>query len=610
MTQSALLLILCLLVVCASAQAQPPPGFKLHGSFTGIGGGLNTVVGPGPDGKTEWVYSSHVYSDRFDIVAVEPATGRTEVFTCPLAGECGAWALVLGPDRQIYAGSLPRARVWRLDWPSHSLMDMGQPSPAEQYIWQLAVGADKKLYGCTYPQAKLVRVDPATGKGEDLGRMNETEMYAREIAADDKGFVYIGIGSSQRDVVAYEIATGTHRSILPPDLAKPGWAGVYRGANGGIYAAVGKWLRLDGFNPPVEVPEAEVSRPAPPTLADGTIVYYHGATIGLRDPATGQIAERATSYKGKPQAIFRLGLGPDGRLYGSTAMPIHFFWADPDSDKWEEIAEAGGGEFYSFLAWKDRLIGCAYSAPSPIMIYDPKQPWKPAAKREGNPWQIHYEGENAGWRPMALVNGPNDRVYIGAVSGYGALGGPLCVLDPATGKVGQTMHLVQDQSVICLAVLPDGLIVGGTTVGGGGGSHATQTEAKVFLYDPQKREKLFETVAVPGKSAIEALGVGKNGLVYGFAGGDTMFIFDPKQRKVTATAPNQLGGVTYNSVFPGPDGVLYGLYHAGIFRVDEATNQIKQVAEYPAGISAGVALRGRDIFFASGPRIVSYTLPQ
>jgi len=602
------LLIVCLLLTCTCAVAQPP-GFKLHGRFTGIGACLNTVVAPGPDGKSDYVYASHIYSDTFEIVAINPATGKTDIFPCPLAGEVGAWALVVGPDKQVYAGSLPRAKVWRLDWKEHKLVDMGQPSPTEQYIWQLVVGTDKKLYGCTYPQAKLVRFDPATGQGEDLGRMNETELYAREIAADDKGFVYIGIGPSQRDLVAYEIATAKHQSILPAELAKPGWASVRRGANGVVYASVGKWLRLDGFNAPVEVPAAEVSQPAPLQLADGRLVTYTGAALSLRDPATNQIEAHPTGYKGKAQAIFRLGLGPDGKLYGSTAMPIHFFQADPDSDQWAEIAEAGGGEFYSFLTWKDKLIGAAYSAPSPIIVYRPGEAWAPAAKPEANPWQIHYEGENSGWRPMAMINGPNDLVYIGAVSGYGALGGPLVILDPATGKVDQYMHLVQDQSVIALAALPNGLIVGGTTVGGGGGSHATQTEAKLFLFDPQKREKLFETVPVPGKSSFEALGVGANGLVYGFTGGDTMFIFDPKERQVTATVANGLGGVTYNSVFPGPDGVLYGLYHAGIFRVDEQAGQMKQVAEYPPGISAGVGARGREIFFASGPQIVSYTLP-
>jgi hypothetical protein len=169
------------------------------------------------------------------------------------------------------------------------------------------------------------------------------------------------------------------------------------------------------------------------------------------------------------------------------------------------------------------------------------------------------------------------------------------------------MHTIKDQSVIALAALPDGLIVGGTSVGGGGGSHATQTEAKIFLYDPVKREVIFETVPVPGAGNIEGLGVGKNGMVYGFAGGNTLFVFDPKERQVVQTVPGS-GGVIFNTLIPGPDGQLIGLRSTGLITIDEATHTVKSVAEYP-GISAGIGLRGREVFFAAGPQVVSYTLP-
>ena len=71
-------------------------------------------------------------------------------------------------------------------------------------------------------------------------------------------------------------------------------------------------------------------------------------------------ADGVTDYKGKEKAIFRLGLGPDDKLYASTAMPIHFLRADPDSAAWEELGIIGGGEMYSFLAWGDQLMGAAY----------------------------------------------------------------------------------------------------------------------------------------------------------------------------------------------------------------------------------------------------------
>lgn len=585
------------------------PEFRPHGRYVGIGACLKTLIGAGPVAGAERLYASHIYGgDVLDIVAVEPLTGKADVFPSPVAGEIGAWAMALGADGQLYVGTLPTAHVLRLDWAQRKLVDLGRPSETEQYIWQLALGADQKLYGCTYPNAKLVRFDPATGKGEDLGRMDEVEQYARCVAADDQGFVYVGIGMAKRHLVAYEIASGQHRDILSPEMAGGGDCTVSRGADGVVYGgAGGQNLRLNGWTA-TPIPADQVCRPAPLHLADGRTVSYDGKSISATSLQAAMADSKATDYRGKSQSLFRIGFGPDGQLYGSTAMPIHFIRADPDSERWEELGQPGGGEFYSFLAWKEVLIGAAYSGTAPLLVYRPGQPWAPETTPGSNPWLIHYDGENAGWRPMAMVAGPGDKVFIGAVSGYGQLGGPLCVLDPVTGKVEQHPHLVRDQSVVALAVLPDGRLVGGTTVGGGGGSHPTQTEAKLFFWDPVTREKQLEIVPVPGEGSVVALALGPDGLVYGVAGA-TLFVFDPTAQRVIETAPHGLGTVIYNAVFPGPEGRLYGLSHGGVFGIDPATRRPRILAAYPGGIEGGVACRGREVFFTSGPQIISYVLP-
>lgn len=603
-----LLLIGAVAIMNAVASSQPE-GFRLHARFKGIGGCLNTLIGPGPEPGTQRLYASHIYGgDTLDIVAVDPLTGKTEAFASPIPSECGAWAMALGPDGQIYIGTLPAAHVLRLDWKERKLVDMGRPSETEQYIWQLALGSDKKLYGCTYPSAKLVRYDTANGKGEDLGRMDDRELYARSVAANDNGFVYVGIGMNKRHLVAYEIATGKHRDILPGEFQGTGSCSVHRGDDGHVYGSGGSqnFLLEDWQAKPI--PPEQVHGGPPLVLADGHSVSYDGRTVTVRDPKTGQAVTNKTGYEGKSQSLFRIALGPDDRLYGSTAMPIHFFWADPESDKWEEIGQPGGGEFYSFIPYKDTLVGAAYGGQAPLIVYHPNQPYAPDTKPTGNPWMIHYEGENGGWRPTAMVHGPGDKLYIGAVSGYGLLGGPLCVFDPGTGKVDQYMHVVQDQSVVALAALPDGLIVGGTTIGGGGGSFPTQKEAKLFVWDPEKREKVFETVPVPGEGGIGALAVGKDKLVYGFAGA-TLFVFDPATKKVLETTPHNLGGVIYNAVGPADDGELYGLASEGIFTIDTIKRRPRVLANYPAGIEGGFGIRGKRIYFTNGPQIVSYALP-
>jgi len=207
-----------------------------------------------------------------------------------------------------------------------------------------------------------------------------------------------------------------------------------------------------------------------------------------------------------------------------------------------------------------------------------------------------------------MIAGPLGKVYIGAVSGYGELGGPLCILDPATGKVDEYRHLVQHRGLRWLAVTRDGVCVGGTTIVGGGGSHATTTEAKLFLFDPAKREKVYEMVPAPGKTQIDSLAVGRDGIVYGFAG-ETMFVFDPTARKVLGSGAHDLGGLPFNSIGEGPRGELYGVSTKGIFTIDQDRRQAKLIAEYP-GSCGGFAIRGRDLYFAAGAQIVSYRLPE
>ncbi len=573
-------------------------------TFRGLGGVLNAVVGPGPTPGSERLYRSYIYlGNTLDIVAIDPATGAHQAFTSPVTSEPGAWALTVGPDGKLYAGTLPNAHILCLDPATGRFTDMGRPSETEQYIWQLAVGSDRRLYGCTFPSCKLVRFDPATGKGEDLGRMDAREQYARGVAAGDDGFIYVGSGTSQAHLVAYEIATRHHRDLLPEATPVSGTASVVRGEDGTVYGAVGdQHFRLHGGR--AEPIPADAYRPATTLRArEGHILAMEGTELRVTDSATHESKRHAVNYPGKEINIFRLGIGPDGMLYGSSMMPILFFRVDPHTGALTTIGELGGGEYYSFLRHGDRFLGAAYSGQAPLMSYNPGAPFHPGPGVGDNPRLIHFEGEDSGWRPRAMISGPDGKVYLGAVAGYGKLGGPLVRFDPATYAVKSWPHLVKDQSVVSLAVV-DGRIVGGTTVGGGGGSFPTATEVVLFLWDPVKEQKLFEVVPVAGATEITALVAGPRGRVFGIAGGKDLFVFDARTRQVIHRAPLPVSGVVYNAVAPGPDGRLYGLAADGVFSIDPETYTVRLEAAYKERITAGMALEGSSLYFAAGPRVV------
>lgn len=584
--------------------------FEHLATFRGIGSVTRFVVGPGKRPGTERLYQSYLYyGGTLEVASINLESAEYKIFKSPVRSESGAWAMVVGPDENIYLGTLPNAHILRLDPRAEKLTDMGRPSATEKYILQLTVASDKKLYGCTYPSAKLIRFDPLTGKGEDLGRMDAREQYGRSIAASNDGFVYIGVGDSKVYLIAYEISSGKHHNILPEEYQVVGAPKVYRHSDGKVYGQVADhYFRLEGWKATLVSP-GEARNEASNRLKDGRlIVKAEEGLVRIRDPHMNRETDLSFSYAGKEINVFRLGLGPDSLIYGSTILPMYLFRVDPRNGDLKQLGKLGRGEFYSFSVFGNRLLGAAYGGIAPLMIYHPDKPFAPGKRRADNPMLVEFAKQAAGWRPMAMIVGPDNKIYIGAVADYGELGGPLTVWDPETNEVESFPHVVKDQSVVSLS-MAQGLIIGGTTIRGGGGSHPTQTEAKLFLWNPSANQKLFEMVPVPGAEDITDLIKAPGDLVYGIAGGKTLFAFDPKARKViyTTALPFQ-GGVIYNSVVVGVDGQIWGLAREGIFAIDPRTHAVKLIAKAPEPITAGFAMLGDSLYYASGPKIYRYSL--
>ncbi len=577
--------------------AQGAGKFELLGKYRGLGGLVASAVGPGPTAGSERLYLSYLYIDNtIEVVSVDPATGAFQVFPNPAPTETGARCMAVGPDGNVYLGTLTGAHFYKLDVKAGKLIDLGKPAASEQYIWDVNFGPDGKLYGATYPQSKLVRYDPTSGKLEDLGRMDDKEQYAHYVAGVGD-FVYVGIGTSRQNIVAYKISTGEHKSILPAEYQTVGQANIYPGRDGNVYgAAAGKHFRLKDWTATV-VPAGEAVAAPRTKLRDGRTVSVSENTLRVGTET------RPFGYEGNFLQLFRIAFGPDGELYGSSVLPIHLVKLDRAKGTLPGLGGLGGGEIYSFLARGKQLLMAAYAGLAPLMVLDTTKPFNKAAK---NPAMVNFGGSDSSWRPQSMINGPGGNVYIGAMSGYGKLGGPLTVWNPDSGSVEQFYHLIKDQSVITLTAWKD-LIVGGTSVGGGGGSHPTQREAKLFVWNPKTKRTEFEMAPLPGVGTLDSFITAPNGLVYGFGGG-SMLIFNPDTRTVKSK-PLPFRSPVYSSVAMGPDGRIWGLTSRGIFAVDTKTDETVMVAEAPQRITAGFELRDGAIYFCSGPAVYRYQIP-
>jgi len=593
---SAFLLILTFGLSCFAQD------FQRLASYRGLGAVVACTVGPGPVGESQRFYVSYLYyGNSIEVVAVDPETGAHKVCPNPAPTESGARCMAVGPDGCIYLGTLPEAHFLKLDPRAETLVDLGRPSLTEKYIWDVAFGADKKLYGVTFPQARLVCYDPASGKLADLGRMDPMEMYAHFVAGSDDGFMYVGIGTSRANIAAYEIVTGMHREILPAVFQTAGQALVYRGRDGQIYGTLGNdYFRLKGWTATRIKPEEAASRQPNDVLSDGRTISISGHKLTITSPGAHKLTQPNFDYAGNLLDVFRVGFGPDGLLYGSSLLPMNLLRLDEKNGKLSDVGELGGGEVYSFLSFHNRLLAATYSGFAPLMCFDPAKPFEQGTA-EKNPELVSFQKSDSSWRPEAMVAGPDGKVYLGAVSGYGKLGGPLVAWDVAAKSVQQYPDVVTNQSVVTLTVWKQ-LLVGGTTIEGGGGSHPEEMEARLFLWDPATRKKIFETAPVAGAGTINDLITAANGLVYGIAD-HTMFVFDPALRQIKRRVEVPFAEGVCNAIAVGPDGRIWGLAASGIFVIDTKTDEVTIIAKPPKPITGGFAMSDNTIYFVCGPEV-------
>lgn len=631
------LIVVAVCVLTCWAQNGAHAAVEKLGTYSGPGAIDGHVVGPGPTAGSQRLYLAYMYVNRtVDLVSVNPENGEWRSFQNPDKSEFGA-IMGLGPDGKIYLGTRPHAHLYQLDPATGSYRDLGQPVPGEAYVYGLATGTDGKLYGCTYPSASLFRYDTASGKFEDLGRMDPGEQYAKSIAASSDGFIYVGIGSAQAHVVAYQISSGKHRDVLPASVRKAidpdgegSTATVHRGDDGKIYATVGNRYFLVKDWTAREIPKSEVRPHASETrLKDGRIVTVVDRELNLKAPGSSSVQREPYSYPGRQGAIFRVGMGPDGRVYGSSILPFHLFAVNVNTKRTTkqttDLGRLGIGEAYSFASYRGKLYIAVYDGDNriPLMVFDPARPFAPGASPDSNPVSVTYRGVDPGWRPEAMVFGPGGKFYIGSVAGYGSVDGPLTVLDPSTNQVTKFSNVVSGESVVSLAALKH-LVAGGTSIYGGGGSHPTESQAKLFLWDPASKKKIYESVPVSGASTITDLLALPGGKVMGIAtgvksrsapssGGDAdgsvLFVFDVNARKFVYTLPFNFKDAIYNSVALGPDHAVWGLVQDGIFRFDPASRRLQFMEKTPAPVTAGFDLHQGSIYYASGPSVYRYRIP-
>ena len=505
----------------------------------------------------------------------------------------------------------------------------GVPAPTEECYTGTAMidGPDGRIYGGSYPNSHLVSFDPKTKEMKDHGRMDPRENYPSNMAVDSAGWLYCGIGTARFNIVAFDPKTDEMRQMVVEKDRALGTARVFRGADGRVYGEAGeKWHKMLAGKgetlPKEQVPELEPWQAIPFGKASGVfpdgreLVRYNlpERWMLVKDPKTGREKRIEIRFRSGGAAISTIALGPDGKIYGSTSHPMHMFAYDPSPRvliDFGAVNKIGGGNICAMASQGQYLAGPSYSS-GYFHLFDTTRPFDQESATDPNPKIIaQFEGDIT--RPRTCLAHPDgEHVLMAGFMGYGMTGGGIGIVNLKTGAKELLTHeqVIPFHSTHTLKALPNGDLVGGTSVLTPGGGHAREKEGVLYIMDWKTKKVVFRTVPVPGAEEVFSLEVGSDGLVYGIASGSRFFVFDPRERRIEHREDlSRFGSLVRPALISGPGGTVYALLSSSILRIKGENFAVEKIAESPLPITAGLAVKDGWLYFASNARLWRYRLP-
>ncbi|TMV43169.1 hypothetical protein FE783_35940 [Paenibacillus mesophilus] len=505
------------------------------------------------------------------------------------------FSLKNGPPGILVGGTYNRNELFEYNILTNELTNLGRATPDEAYAYSVAYDPEHNDYYIGIgSHAHLIRYDRDTGEKTEIPlpeRYPDAQFIWDMDVRQGKIFMRITPGKS----LAYDLSTGqfeetdaviTSRLVSP---VSPEGNRVYfsDGSKLGYYDFGSKqysWLPVELENALNMMGFAKLSDPEYPGytligMMDGWMLHYNlqnGKSRKLRVPVSGEASTLQTVAKGN-----------DGRMHTSGYITGGNAIYDPLTGEREEYSKqvvgkdnvVPGTQTDRIFSYKDKILFATYGN-AKIYEYDQSKPWNRLDPVHPNPKHLFSVSDYQQDRPTAGVIVPDLGKYVvGTVPDYGMLGGALVVYDLETNEREVYRNVIDQQSVTAVTY-KDGLVYAGSNIWGGLGIQPTEKEAKLFIWDIEKKEKVFEMVPIPGRRGITEMIVGPDGMIWGSAEGD-LFIFNPETRQIVYTGPlvsRSYGSAVWRDAqfVVGTDGNVYGVQANQFFVIDAVTKQ-KQV---------------------------------
>ncbi|HAZ62650.1 MAG TPA: hypothetical protein DCZ72_03425 [Armatimonadetes bacterium] len=618
--------LLLALAAAAAPSVEHPGGFRDHGvavPYSHPRGTVCTVDGEGRDVLLSWLMD---HRGGYGLLWVDLATGAHEVLPLPFdpAGD-SPFASLLSSRGRFYThfGSHfvefdPRTKAFTFDHETGRRSAMAFTEDDDGRIWMAA-----------YPGSGVVSYDPDSGEFRQFGSVNTENwaQYPRELACDDAGWVYIGIGNTLCQVIALDPASGEAHAVLAPAERKPGLARVERDEDGCVYGRAGgaaddAWFEL--YQGQRRDLAARGERRLKPYAAGSQGLFWRPVAGGGRANSLDLIAKQLlwTDAAGTQQTVpldydtdgahlMSVITGPDGRLTGGGMFPMRQWMYDPTTETMED--HWAFGQFNTVAAAENTVFYGGYPG-GWLLEWDPREPiTRTQVDQLANPHWLAGSEPTINRPHALLVTRDGMWTVLAGTPGYGHTGGGLLVWDRALGTSKLLTHeqLLPELSTLSLVQLPSTMILGGAGVNPGTGGEVRAEQGELYLFDPARGEIEWHAPVIPGARAYNALWAASNEAVYGFADLRTFFCFNPTTRELvwsreTGDLGPMAGGQGPLPFVEADDGTVYVLFTNRITRLDPATGELTPVAEPPVPISCGGAWTAGRLWFVSTSHLWSW----
>lgn len=498
-----------------------------------------------------------------------------------------------GPGGIIVGGSYNKNETFEYNTVTGEYVSLGKATPDQFYAYSVAYDPVRNdYYFGTGSTAYLVRHDRDTGEKTQIPlpeRFASAQFVWDMSVVEDKLFMRLSPGAT----VAMDLKTGvfdesqasiTSRFISPKS---PEENRIYFTAASelGYYDFATEQYNMLGIDTLADGNGMTFVQLSDPEFPGSTLVGIMEGRLFKYNPSTGKSSNVFLPIEGEPSGLHIAAKANDGVIHTSAFVVGGNAMYDPITGERKEYSKTTvgkeqtvpGNQTDRIYSYKDKIYYVAYTGMR-VYEYDQSLPWNRQDPNKPNP-KFLFTASDVGMQDRGLAGTmiqDGGKLVIGTVPKYGYLGGALVIYDLEKQDREVYWNVVPNQSVTAVTY-KDGLIYAGSNIWGGLGINPTESEAKLFIWDVEKKEKVFETVPVPGRRGITELIVGPDGMIWGSAEGD-LFIFDPNTRQVVhrqnLVTRSYTSAVWRDTQFEiGTDGNVYGSQASQFFMIDAVTKE-------------------------------------